>query len=88
MVLFQQERTTAPFLHDKRNFGEHNKICRSGADEEEGEWVARRVDRTSVSEHAAGVVPGAGEQENDPSKAPCFSPTHRLAELHNPDRGT
>ena len=21
-----------------------------------------------------GVVPGAGEQENDPSKAPCFSP--------------
>ena len=35
-----------------------------------------------------GVVPGAGEQENDPSKAPCFSPTHRLDELHNPDRGT
>jgi len=59
----------------------------SGADEEE-EWVARRGDRTSVSEHAAGVVPGAGEQENDPSKAPCFSPTHRLAEPHNLDRGT
>ena len=52
MVLFQQERTTAPFLHDKRNFGEHNKICRSGADEEEEEW--RAGDGTSVSEHAAG----------------------------------
>ena len=35
-----------------------------------------------------GVVPGAGEQENDPSKAPCFSPTHRLVEPHNPDCGT
>ena len=44
VVLFQQERTTAPFLHDKRNFGEHNKICRSGADEEEEEWVARRTE--------------------------------------------